>query len=210
MADKIGTIIDKGVLGTKIVANIGTKATSFDPRYLKTKYWKVNPAGSLENTWFRFYLDYGGVSIKEGANGESIPYTGDEISNIRSITVFGVSVSISKSPKLIQTSIKGFSNPIYQHFSQDSYDITVDFLESGPVFWQQNSKLINGLINILNTPQVINVSCPQLDLIYGIKKVVVTGYNIGQDPRFYSHNNISITLKSVAIQQDIIQRTNVI
>jgi hypothetical protein len=217
---KVDENIIRGTSASGIIT-LSNKIDNIDTRYLKPKYWKINNAGSLENTWCRFYLDSPtkqediGQILEQAFNLKG-GFTTTELNNQLPIldgrefdgscVVFGVSISVSKAPRYVETFVRGFSTPVYQSFSDNAYDITISFLESGTVFWQQNSHSIRDLLNILNSPFQLKISNPQLDLIYEISDVVVTNYSIGQDPRFYSHNNISITLRSV-INQDLIQRT---
>jgi len=182
---------------------------AFDARYLDDKYWKLDNFGNLTNTWFRLYIGDGllpeGGSIPDYL--EELPIDGLGPSYPTDILVFGVSIEISRAPKLITTPIVGKETPVYQRFSNDSYDITITFNESGPFFWQQNSLLLTKLLAVLAAPQTIKVSNPQLKLIYGIDRAVVTDYRIGQDPRFYQKNRVQIKLRSDS-DYDLIVATN--
>lgn len=163
----------------------------FDTEYLKQLYWKFDTRGNLTNTWCRLYTDaatdFNKLSPLEIA-------TVSRFDN--EVVCFGVSINVSKSPLIVETQVKGFGSPVFQQYATNSYDFTITFLTSGSVFWEQNSKQIKQLIEVLDSGKTINIFNPQLSIIYGIDKAVVTGYSIGQDPRFYSHNNISISFKS--------------
>jgi len=181
-------IIDSGL-------TLYNRTIDFDLRYQEPDYWKLDKFNNLTNTWCTFYLE----DLPEFANTLEL-----NVFNPNAVTVFGVSIALSKSPKIIETHVKGFGSPVYQQFDTGSFDITINFLETGSTFWQQNSRQIEKLINILDQPQTLNISNPQLNLVYDINQVVVKGYSIGQDERFYSHNPISITLKS-DISTDILK-----
>jgi len=164
-----------------------------DYRFLKPEYWKLNRVGELTNAWCTLYI------------GDEFDYkeqTGllNRISNIdksdKFVLLTGISINLSKSPKVIETQVKGFNSPVFQQFSNNSFDITISFNESGPHFWQQNSKNIMRLIEVLDSGETISIANPQLNLIYNIDKLVLKSYSIGQSESFYNQNPISIQLKS--------------
>ena len=165
---------------------------NFDEKYLETKNWKIDDFSNITNTWCRFYIGEIGTdpfaNFLDQANILNEP--------TKEVIAFGVSINVSKTPIVITQQVKGFKSPIYQQFSSNSYDIDITFRESGVVWWQQNSKQIKKLLEILNSGRAVSVFNPQLSIIYNIDRVVVTGFNIGQDERFYSKNNISITCVS--------------
>ena len=165
-----------------------------DFRFLKQEYWKFSDRGELTNSWCSLYLgeeaDF--ATITKG----SLQSTTDVDTANGFVTVTGVSISLSKSPKVIETQIKG-TEPVFQQFSNNSYDISITFNKSGPHFWQQASRTLIKLTDVLDSGETINIANPQLNLIYGINKVIVKGYSIGQNDRFYSQTPITIQLKSV-------------
>lgn len=147
--------------------------TNLDMDMLRPEYWKLDKFNNLTNTWCKFYID-----------------------ETTSVTIFGVNISLSKAPIVIETPIKGKSAPFFQQFSNDTYEINIQFLESGPTFWQQNIKQLKKLSEILDTPNKLQIANPQLNLTYDITSVVVLGYEIGQHSNYYSHTPISIKLKN--------------
>jgi len=191
----------------------GTIATDLDYKWVLPKYYKLDKFGNVTNNWCILYI--GDISkytsYKTLGNRVEVDFPFN-ISNraaqdknaLAAITLYGISIDISASPTVIETRVKGTKGPVYQTFGSSNYDISLTFLESGPTFWQQNNKNISLLTYILNSGESINVINPQLNINYNISKAVCTGYNIGQDTRFYSHNNISITFKSDSVNQDIL------
>jgi hypothetical protein len=194
MAFNINPLVTKIINGIEKANVIYNRAKDLDLRYLYPEYWKIDKFNNLINTWCIFTtIDLGGSPLTTPIVS-SVAAT--SLQAVNTVTVFGVNISVNKSPKIIETNVKGFSSPVYQFYKQDTYEISIDFLETGPVFFQQNSNNIRRLIKVLDKPQTIDIISPQLQLIYGIKKVVVKSYSIGQDERFYTHNPISIQLKS--------------
>lgn len=188
-----------------------TIASDIDFKYLNPKYFKLDKFGNVINTWCMLYIGepklLSAFNPSNSGNRNGVPFNFTSRGNIddfHSIVLYGISIDISASPIVIETRVKGTQGPVYQTFGSTNYDINLTFLESGPTFWQQNSKDITQLVGILNSGLQITILNPQLEIIYGINKVICTGYNIGQDPRFYSHNNISITFKSDNVNQDIL------
>jgi len=203
-------IYDEVVKFTRIIDTAyvaGNRLYDIDKRMLNPKYWKTDSQGNLTNTWCRLYIDRG--------QRTGTPYVSDEEDFIPmessktffgDVLIFGVAISISKTPTIIQTPVKGLSNPVIQKISSNTYNIEIGFVESGPVFWQQNSHNIVRLLNVLNSNEPIKIYNPQLDTIFKIRDIAVTNYNIGQNPSFYAHNDISISLVSTT-NDDLIQRT---
>lgn len=178
-------VIDNIERSNTIINNVN----DFDPKYLKSQYWKLDKFSNLTNTWCTIYTD-------DDINERPITSKLGLVDREQEIaTMFGVSISLNKSPKIIETQVKGFNSPVFQQFSDDSFNIELSFLETGPTFFAQNSKKLAKLVQVLDAPQTLNIINPQLNLIYGIYKVVVKSYSIGQDERFYSHNPITISFK---------------
>jgi len=205
---------------TDQIADIGmgsyryaTISNDLDYKWLAPKYWKLDKFGNVINNWCTLYIGNINQSAFNPSEGSrTIPFNlfsreGSKSTDLAAITLYGVSIDLTAAPTVIETRVKGLTGPIYQTFGSNNYDLTISFLESGPTFWQQNSKDISLLTYILNSGVSINILNPQLNLIYNINAVICTGYNIGQDQRFYSHNNISISFKSDTITQDILTKT---
>ncbi len=165
------SLIQKGI-------GVASTVVDFDPRYLNPVHWRLDSMGNFTNTWCTFQIG----SIVGGDYSAAV--------------VNGVSISLNKSLKMIETPIKGKSTSVFQKFATGGFDISINFIEIGPTFWQQNSKSITGLIEILDSDEQLTILNPQLGLIYGINRVVVTDYSIGQDETYYQRNPISISLKS--------------
>jgi len=189
---------------TKNIMYGGSIAKDIDFDYLSKKYWKFDKFGSLNNTWCMLFL---GVNDITSAFNPSI-WDNTESSDYKYIIMHGVSIDISASPIVIETRVKGTDGPIYQTFGSSNYDVNISYLESGPTFWQQNSKQIIKLVTILNSGKKISLISPQLNIIYKIDSLICTNYSIGQDPRFYSHNNISISFKSDKTQDILVPQKN--
>lgn len=188
---------------------IYNRVKDFDIRYTDPSYWKLDKFNNLTNTWCIFYASNENTQLLTTPGIQTFGATSLERLG-QTVTVFGVSMTISKSPKIIETNIKGVNGSIYQQYNTGDFDITINFLETGPVFWQQNSKKISALIEILDKPQRLGIINPQLNLVYDVSVVSITGYSIGQDEKFYSHNPISISCKSDKSPDILVPTSNVV
>ena len=166
------SLVQTGAVATNAIEKI-------DPRFFDYHNWKPDEYGHLVNTFCTFF-------------------TGDSLTaeNFEEVTLFGVNINISNTPTIIETRLKGFDYSVFQHFTNNNYDISVSSTEVGPLWVQQNSKKLTQITNMLRKGESLNVVNPQLNLTYGIYKVICTGHNIGQDPKFYSVNPVSFSLKS--------------
>jgi len=174
-------------------------ALNFDARFLSPEYWKFDARGNMTNAWISFYT---GEELTAFEIIEGELQTGSDVS-----TITGVSIKLSNSPKIVETQVKGLNSRVYTEFTNNGYDLTVEFTEAGPTFWQQNSRKIKKLTDVLQSQQIINVSNPQLNLIHGINKLVYKGMQIGQHAQFYNQNPISITFSTV-LDVDILSPIN--
>jgi len=173
------------------------RAFELDPKFFDIDIYRLDKYGNLTNNWLLLSTSESpDLSRRMVINAPNLDY----------VLLFGCVITLSKSANVIETQIKGHDSPLYQLYNNNSFDINVNFLESGPSFFQQNTKQIRSLINILDKPQSLFVTSPLLNYVYDINKVICFNYNIGQDERFYSHTPISITLKSDK-PIDIIQKT---
>lgn len=190
--------------GTNLLFN---RIEDFDDRFIRPEYWKIDRFSNLTNTWCRIYTTED-QNVGDDLLSPGFPVNarvGDvQYEKYEDIVIFGVNITLNKSPKVIETQVKGLSGPVFQSYTNDSFDITINFIESGPTFWQQNSKQLAQLVKILDKPQTLYISNPQLNLIYKFNRVVVKNYNIGQNNKYYNQTPISIKLKS-DVSEDILE-----
>lgn len=195
------------------VRNIGfniTRLTYLDIEYLKASNYKFNRSGNLTNNWCILSTKRIPETAEHfGRNSDisdsidtkriqPINYINGEADNeleVDAIFLYGLNISVNKSAKVIETQVAGLGSPVYQQYTDNTYDVSIGFTESGPIFFQQNVKIITDIINILNSPQTLYITNMYLNNTFGIKEVIVKNHSIGQDTRFYSQSPISISLK---------------
>ena len=193
------------------------KAKDTDLRFLKPENWKVNSYNTLVNTYITFFIgdeieEFDNAFENEDVNpvtsriGEGVAEIGNTVlatsidisETLETVTVFGVNISLSKSPTIIKTNVKGFGYPVTTKYKSDSFDLKITFVENGPYFWQQNADKLTALYKMLDSVESVKIENPQLNLVYDINLINIEDYSIGQDEKFYSRNPIEITAKSAS------------
>jgi len=175
---------------------IYNRSIELDRRFMDPNNYKLDKMGNLVNTWCLLSTTENPDLTNKSEYPEDFDY----------VLIFGVNIKLSKTPIIIETLIKGFDSPVFQQFANNCFDINISFLETGPIFFQQNVKQLKKLVKILDSNQTLFISNPLLNYTYNVNKVICTSYEIGQDDRLYTHTPITLTLKSDK-DKDIIQKT---
>lgn len=207
-------IIRNGIRFIESAALVTNKLSDVDSRFIDPKIWKLNKSNQLTNTWCTFHIgEMINNSVSDTINLKA--FTKDLTSRFgrdedaKSVTVFGVDIKLSSPQKSVETVVNSDTNTssVIQYFANPDFDITINFVLNAPVYWQQNSFDLEVLSRILKEPAVLGIINPQLNIIYGITKVSIKSFSIGQDGRVYSKTPISIKCKSIKNEVDILTLT---
>ncbi len=178
-----------------------------DYKYLDPRTVKPNSMGFLNNTWVLLYLDPEESVVEneddKEANNKIAAFLTEtqktllnDYSEVRrnlktdlgisgtsvgkSVLLENISINISRTPSINEVFVSGSDTSIKQWFSNNSYDIAISGLFSGPYFWHQDSKAIRKFLEILISGKTIHIANPELQIIYDVNDIAVFNYNLNQ------------------------------
>lgn len=187
--------------------------TEVELTYFNPVNWRYSPNGNFTSNWIRIYTgDYKtiidevkgsplvakqkGLDIIDQVKSDfkAFPKTPEPIEQTyEDIILWGVSLSVSKSPAVTEQMILGRNMPIQLELSQSNFSFSLSFLESGPVFWQQNFRSIIRLQQLLFSGKPLKVFCPRLKQMYPeILDVILTDYNL-TDGNTYANTSTNLS-----------------
>ena len=185
-----------------------TNLGKIDPRFLDPTIFKKNDMGFPVKNWLRLSnQDVGGekdILNRTKLYGKDILTEADRLGDLElvdnrfiDVLLFNVIIDVNTTPTVVMNQVKGLSGgSVKQYFNSDDYSITVRGTLSGPLPWQTDTFAIQNLNTLASIGDSLYLQNPDLNKIWGIDQVAVTGVAINDNPSFQSLKNFTISLVS--------------
>jgi hypothetical protein len=177
-------------------------------------HYKLNDLGFLTNNWVlisnelfesvkikgkgSFLNEPINKTVQSATNTLTEAWAADKLFDDKKyydVLLFDVEVSVSKSPLIISTPIKGFKGgTIKQQFNQGDAQITISGILNSPTHWHTDVASTTALNNLASLGQTLFVTSPYLNVSYGISQVVITNLSISTVKGFPSLLQFSLEL----------------
>jgi hypothetical protein len=192
LSRKVLEVIESGINGITVIDGDILTGANFDSRYFNKDYWKVNQTGQATNQFMVLYNTPAPTTSYVTSNAPL--YTLNK--EVTQVILSNVQITLNKKPSVVITNIKGSHHSVKQFYSPNDFEITVTSLSAGSLYYIQDSYTLSALVNVLDAGKTINVVNPELNIIYGIDKLICTGYSLEQDSKYYQVKSITLNFVS--------------